>query len=200
METVSIRLIYSGLNFFNMGFESEENVTVLAPDFSAKRDMFLSCYEELSAMASKKIKSEYQALTLDTSALVHEAYMKMDKQKKDLTDKNHFLAIAAIVMRRYLVDYARQKNRQKRGGDQIQLTYGQVNQAVNTTPEEIINLNDALNKLKGLNNRYCRVVEYHFFGGYKHQEIASMLGVSIDTIRRDWRLAKAWLSNELSEA
>ncbi len=151
-------------------------------------------------MASQKIKSEYQALTLDTSALVHEAYMKMDKQKKELADKNHFLAIAAIVMRRYLVDYARQKNRQKRGGDQIQLTYGQVNQAVNTTPEEIINLNDALTKLKGLNNRHCRVVEYHFFGGYKHHEIASMLGVSIDTIRRDWRLAKAWLSNELSEA
>ncbi|MDN3202689.1 ECF-type sigma factor [Algoriphagus sediminis] len=183
-----------------MGLGREETVMIDGADFGAKRNMFLSCYEELSAMASRKIKSEYQALTLDTSALVHEAYMKMDQQKKELTDKNHFLAIAAIVMRRYLVDYARQKNRQKRGGDQIQLTYGQVDHAINTTPEEIIHLNDALTRLKGLNNRHCRVVEYHFFGGYKHHEIANMLGVSIDTIRRDWRLAKAWLSNELSQA
>lgn len=172
----------------------------MTSNFSSKRNMFLSCYDELSVMASRRLRSEYNSLTLDTSALVHEAYMKMDQQKKELTDKNHFLAIAAIVMRRYLVDYARQKSRLKRGGDQIQLTYGDVDNPIQTTPEEILNLNEALIRLKGINNRYCRVVEYHFFGGYKHHEIASMLGVSIDTIRRDWRLAKAWLSKELKQA
>ncbi|MHA7128974.1 ECF-type sigma factor [Algoriphagus namhaensis] len=173
---------------------------VSSSNFSAKRDMFLSCYDELSEMASRRLRSEYQSMTLDTSALVHEAYMKMDQHKKDTTDKNHFLAIAAIVMRRYLVDYARQKNRLKRGGDQIRLTYGELDKPIHTTPEEILNLNDALTRLKAINNRYCRVVEYHFFGGYKHQEIAQMMGLSIDTIRRDWRLAKAWLSKELKEA
>lgn len=168
------------------------------PDFNFKKNMFLSCYEELSAMASKKLHFERNAYTLDTSALVHEAYMKMDGYKKSVETRSHFLAIAAIVMRRFLVDYARQKQREKRGGDQIHLTYGSIQHAVETTPQEILNLNEALNRLKAINNRYCRVVEYHFFGGYKHEEIAGLLGVSIDTVRRDWRLAKAWLSKELS--
>lgn len=148
-------------------------------------------------MASRKLRYENNAATLDTSALVHEAYMKMEKHKNGIESKSHFLAIAAITMRRYLVDYARQKQRLKRGGDQIQLTYGAIENPVETTPEEILHLNEALNRLKALNNRYCRVVEFHFFGGYKHEEIANLLGVSIDTVRRDWRLAKAWLSKEL---
>lgn len=160
--------------------------------------MFISCYEELSAMASKKLRFEHNAATLDTSALVHEAYLKIEKHKQGVESKGHFMAIAAIVMRRFLVDYARQKQREKRGGDQIQLTYGAVQHAVDTTPQEILHLNEALKQLKAVNNRYCRVVEFHFFGGYKHQEIADILGVSIDTVRRDWRLAKAWLSNELT--
>ncbi|WP_338225759.1 ECF-type sigma factor [Algoriphagus confluentis] len=158
---------------------------------------FLRCYDELSRMARQKLRMEYQSSTLDTAALVHEAYLKMDNHEKGYVDKNHFLAIAAIVMRRFLVDYARQKKRQKRGGDQIQLTYGAANRAVMTSPEEVLQLNDALNRLKALNNRHSRVVEFHFFGGYKHEEIAEMMGVSIDTVRRDWRLAKAWLSKEL---
>jgi RNA polymerase sigma factor (TIGR02999 family) len=168
------------------------------PDYRFKKSLFISCYEELSSMASKKLRFENNADTLDTSALVHEAYMKMEKHHKEVQSKSHFLAIAAIVMRRFLVDYARQKQRLKRGGDQIQLTYGAIQQAIETTPQEILHLNDALNKLKSINNRYCRVVEFHFFGGYKHEEIAGLLGVSIDTVRRDWRLAKAWLSKELT--
>lgn len=160
--------------------------------------MFLACYDELSAMASQRLRNERSAYTLDTSALVHEAYLKMDKHEKNANSRSHFLAIAAIVMRRFLVDYARQKQRMKRGGDQIQLTYGAIENPIETTPEEIINLNEALKRLKGVNNRHCRIVEFHFFGGYKHQEIANLLGVSIDTVRRDWRLAKAWLSKELS--
>lgn len=148
-------------------------------------------------MAHQKLRFEYNSETLDTSALVHEAYLKLENHGKSFKSKSHFLAIAAIVMRRFLVDYARQKKRLKRGGDQIQLTYGAVNEAILTTPEEVLHLNEALNRLKAINNRHCRVVEYHFFGGYKHAEIAQMMGVSVDTIRRDWRLAKAWLSNEM---
>lgn len=175
------------------------NASGFVPDFRYRKSMFLACYEELSKMASQKLRFEHNAYTLDTSALVHEAYMKMEQQKNNLETKAHFLAIAAIVMRRFLVDYARQKQRQKRGGDQIQLTYGAIHSPVETTPQQILNLNEALNRLKAINNRYCRVVEYHFFGGYKHEEIAGLLGVSIDTVRRDWRLAKAWLSKELTD-
>lgn len=161
------------------------------------KNQFLACYSELSKMAHYKLKNEHNAFTLDTSSLVHEAYLKMEKQDQVTKDKNHFLAVAAIVMRRFLVDYARQKQRIKRGGDQIHLTYGAISSPVITTPEEVLNLNEALTRLKSINNRHCRVVEFHFFGGYKHEEIAAMMGVSIDTVRRDWRLAKAWLSNEL---
>ncbi|MEN2283140.1 ECF-type sigma factor [Algoriphagus sp. SE2] len=161
------------------------------------KNQFLACYSELSKIAHYKLKNEHNAFTLDTSSLVHEAYLKMEKQDQIAQDKNHFLAIAAIVMRRFLVDYARQKQRIKRGGNQILLTYGAISSPVITTPEEVLNLNEALNRLKSINHRHCRVVEFHFFGGYKHEEIAEMLGVSVDTIRRDWRLAKAWLSKEL---
>jgi len=166
--------------------------------YSHKKRMFQVCYEELSFKASHKLKYEFNALTLDTSALVHEVYMKMEKYRGEIQNKNHFLAIAAIAMRRFLVDYARQKNRVKRGGHQIKLTYGDSSeQMVTTTLEGLINLNDALNGLKKINRRYSRVVEFHFFGGYKYQEIANMLGVSVETVKRDWRLARAWLSNEL---
>lgn len=166
-------------------------------NYTRIKNQFLDCYEELSKLAHQKLRYEHNAYTLDTSALVHEAYLKMDHHENGFQDKGHFLAIAAIVMRRFLVDYARQKQRLKRGGDQIHLTYGAISNPVITTPEEVIHLNEALTRLKSINHRHCRVVEFHFFGGYKHEEIANMMGVSIDTVRRDWRLAKAWLSNEL---
>ncbi|UZD22777.1 ECF-type sigma factor [Algoriphagus halophytocola] len=169
-------------------------------DFSVKRSLFMNCYQELSSLASHKLRQEFNAPTLDTAALVHEAYLKMEQHQNDFQNKEHFMAIAAICMRRFLVDYARQKQRQKRGGNQVHLTFGEVNHKVATTPEQILNLYEALVRLKAINNRYCRVVEYHFFGGYKHEEIAGLLDVSIDTVRRDWRLAKAWLSNELKNS
>jgi RNA polymerase sigma factor (TIGR02999 family) len=124
--------------------------------------------------------------------------MFRNKQQK-FKDESHFLAIAAIVMRRILIDYARQKKRQKRGGDLMRMTYGAVAGPVETTPEEIILLDESLKRLRQMNKRQSRVVEYYFFGGYKHEEIASIMNVSIDTIRRDWRLAKAWLSNQIKK-
>ena len=102
-------------------------------------------------------------------------------------------------MRRILINYARDKKRLKRGGDMIRMTYGDVQVPVQTTPEEILSLHECLKRLKKLNKRQARVVEYHFFGGFKHQEIADHLGVSEETIRRDWRLARAWLSLEMKK-
>ncbi|MCC5930416.1 MAG: sigma-70 family RNA polymerase sigma factor [Cyclobacteriaceae bacterium] len=164
---------------------------------SSFRSEFSAYYRELYALAHQKLRFENQLNTLDTSALVHEAFLKMDSANIDFQNRDHFLAIAAIVMRRFLVDYARQKTRLKRGRDVMILSYGSIQHAVNTSPEEILELNDALIQLKKINNRFCRVVEFHFFGGYTYEEIAKMLGVSPQTVRRDWRLAKAWLSNEM---
>ena len=167
---------------------------------SALRSQFRLCYSELERMAHSKLRFENQLQTLDTSALVHEAYNKMASgQRKPFSDDHHFLAIAAIVMRRILIDYARQKKRQKRGGDKIQMTYGAVAQPLETTPEVIIQLDESLKRLRQLNKRQSRVVEYHFFGGYSHEEIAAMLKVSVETVRRDWRLARAWLSSQIKQ-
>ncbi|WP_373494707.1 ECF-type sigma factor [Aquiflexum sp.] len=165
--------------------------------YSILRSQFQNCYRELSILASNKLRFEHQAYTLDTSALVHEVFLKMDRQKNQFENKGQFMAIAAIVMRRYLVDYARQKHRIKRGGDYIQLTQSALGNVFLTTPEQVLELDESLKRLKQINPRQSRVVEYHFFGGYKHEEIAEMLEVSIDTVRRDWRLAKAWLSMEM---
>ncbi|MEX2566842.1 MAG: ECF-type sigma factor [Cyclobacteriaceae bacterium] len=161
------------------------------------RAQFQDCYQELCRLASTRLRYEHQAYTLDTSALVHEVYLKMNQQNTNFENKGQFMAIAAIVMRRYLVDYARKKQRLKRGGNYIHLTQGALGKVVVTTPEQVLELDESLKRLKHLSPRHSRVVEFYFFGGYKHEEIAQLMEVSIDTVRRDWRLAKAWLSKEI---
>ncbi|MBR9998052.1 MAG: sigma-70 family RNA polymerase sigma factor [Cyclobacteriaceae bacterium] len=161
---------------------------------------FKQYYHELSQIAHRKLRFERIDHTLDTVALVHEAYGRLYQQANShFRNSSHFLAIAAVSMRRILINYARDKKRQKRGGDLIRMSYGKANIPVQTTPEDILALHDALNKLKRLNKRQARVVEFHFFGGFKHHEIAEHLSVSEETIRRDWRLARAWLSIEMKK-
>jgi RNA polymerase sigma factor (TIGR02999 family) len=156
---------------------------------------FKKFYDELSEIAHKKLQYERANNTLDTSALVHEAFFHLNKQDgKPFLNRPQFIAVAAITMRRILVNYARQHNRLKRKAEKISLTYGQHLVAVETTTDEILALHESLKMLNDLNPRQAKVVEYYFFGGFKHEEIAEVLEVSIDTIRRDWRLAKAWLS------
>lgn len=167
---------------------------------SVLRGQFQSCYDELSRIAHNKLRYEHALHTFDTSALVHEVYDNMFRHTQNkFRNETHFLAVAAIVMRRILIDYARQKKRQKRGGELIRMTYGAVANPVETTPEEILLLDESLKRLRQLNKRQSRVVEYYFFGGYKHAEIAGIMNVSIDTVRRDWRLAKAWLSFQMKK-
>jgi len=164
------------------------------------RHHFQAYYKELKKIAHEKLRYERINHTLDTAALVHEVYGKLYKQSRNrFQNSSHFLAIAAVSMRRILINYARDKKRLKRGGDVIQMSYGKADIPIQTTPEEILLLHEALKKLKNLNRRQGKVVEYHFFGGFKHQEIAEYLGVSEETVRRDWRLARAWLSLELKK-
>ena len=159
---------------------------------------FKALYDQLSQMAHNKLYYERVNHTMDTTALVHEAYYNLSRQREKVyVNSAQFLAVAAIAMRRILVNYARQHKRLKRGADNIMLTYGNLTLPVNTTPEEILALHEALKRLRFICQRKSRIVEYHFFGGFNHQEIAESMGVSIDTVRRDWRLARAWLSREM---
>ncbi len=158
-------------------------------------------YDELRAMARRQLRGERADHTLNTTALVHEAYEKLVQQDR-MTWQNraHFLSIAALSMRRILLNYARDRAAQKRGGGVPVATFEDGMAPRTVRVEELIDLDDALDRLEALNERQSRVVTYRFFGGLTQREIAEVLGVSEPTVRRDWRLARAWLSRELRAA
>ncbi len=162
---------------------------------SGLQTCFQIFYDELSSMAHRKLCFERANHTLDTSALVHEVFFHLNKQQdKPFLNQPQFLAIASITMRRILVNYARDQKRLKRKVKKINLTCGEALQQIETTPGEILALHDALKVLKNRNERQAKIVEYSFFGGFTHQEIAEALEISVETVRRDWRVARAWLS------
>ena len=157
-------------------------------------------YEELRDLAHRKLRGERADHTLNTTALVHEAYEKLVQQDR-MTWQNraHFMGVAALSMRRILINYAHKHNAQKRGGGAPVATFedGMAPRAVHA--EELIDLDDALKRLEQLSERQEKVVTYRFFGGLTQKEIAEVLDVSVPTVRRDWRLARAWLSRELQQ-
>jgi RNA polymerase sigma factor (TIGR02999 family) len=156
-------------------------------------------YDELHSMAERQLSRERANHTLNATALVHEAYLKLiDQRHVTWQNRAHFLAIAAKAMRRILINYAEQRLAQKRGGGQHVTTFDDQLAPRETRIEELVALDRALLKLAEISERQSTVVEYCFFGGLKHEEIAEVLGVSLPTVRRDWRLARAWLSRELS--
>jgi len=163
-------------------------------------EYFSKVYAELKKIARQKLKFEQKLNTLNTTALVHEAYIKLARQnKQEFANEKHFLATASQAMRRILIDYARYQQRQKRGGEKLKITHDDDSVLIQTTADELLSLNEALKKLEKLNKRQSKVIESWFFGGFNHEEIASMLDVSIASVRRDWRLARAWLSKELNQ-
>ncbi len=155
-------------------------------------------YATLRRLADRQMAMERAGHTLTPTALVHEAYLKLvDQDKLDWQGRAHFCAVAARVMRRILIDHARRKLAGKRGGGQLQVTLAEnVGPAV-AGPETLIELDRALTRLEELSPRQRQVVELRFFGGLKHEETAAVLGVSEPTVRREWRLAQAWLQREL---
>lgn len=165
------------------------------------KEQFELFYGDLCRIARGKLRFERIDHTFDTAALVHEAYFKLSGQAAGAFENaSQFLAVATMAMRRILINYARDRKRQKRGGDLIRMTYGSGEIPVETTPDEILALHEALKALRALNHRQALVVEYHFFGGFSHPEIAASLGISVESVRRDWRLARAWLSTALRKA
>lgn len=155
-------------------------------------------YDELHRLARRQMRGESQAHTLQATALVNEAFMRLANIRLDYQDRNHFLAMAAQTMRRVLVDHARQKKSAKRGGNARKLTLDEQIVAGETERPDLIELDMALTKLADVDAGLANAVELVFFGGLTYAEAASALGVSKTRIFNDLTLAKAWLKIEMS--
>lgn len=153
-------------------------------------------YAELRRLAAARLRRERPGHTLSPTALVHEAYLRMADQVP-AAGRTHFLALSAIMMRRILVSHARAKGVQKRGGGERAVTLDEAQIGAELPLERIVVLDDLLSRLESMSERQARVVSYRVFGGLSDQEIADEIGVSAPTVRRDWRVARAWLVKEL---
>lgn len=157
-------------------------------------------YDELRRRARRYLRGERPNHTLRPTALVHEAYLRLvNLDQVDWHDRTHFFALAARQMRRILVDSARARRYQKRGGGAISVTFTEA-LAVSRSNPDLVALDDALELLTQQDERKGRVVEMRFFGGLTNEEIATVLGISTDTVTRDWQMAKLWLRRELRKA
>ena len=158
-------------------------------------------YEELRRQASRYLRKERSNHTLQTTALIHEAYLKLIDQKNvEWQNRAHFFAIAAQAMRRILVDYARERKREKRGGAAENLPLDEAFAIVSREKSvDLVALDEALNKLAKFDERQAKVVELRYFSGLSIDEAAEVLNVSNVTIRRDWNMAKAWLHQEITK-
>jgi RNA polymerase sigma-70 factor (ECF subfamily) len=162
--------------------------------------MFPVVYNELHQLAARKLRSERDGHTLSTTALVHEAWLELNKLNRiQWQNRGHFLAVAAQAMRRILVDYAVARRRQKRGGGQlvVSLDHGDALAVAQERADELVELEEALVRLQSINQRQAQVVECRFYGGMSVDETADALSVSPATVKREWALARAWLNREL---
>ena len=159
-------------------------------------------YAELHRQAHRFLKKERAGHTLQTTALVHEAYLKLVDQKSVAWEsRSHFFAIAATMMRRILIDYAKTKHRVRRGGGQSDLPLeNALTIRVSETDFDLLALDEALNRLAAKEEQLAKVVELRFFSGLDVVETAQVLGSSESTVKREWQLAKAWLHRELTKA
>ena len=170
-------------------------------DQTALENLLPLIYGELHRLAQRYMHRESPDHTLQTTALVNEAYLRLVKQKDvQWQDRAHFFAASAQSMRRILVDMARARNSQRRGGDTPHLSLDEGAVFLPERASELVALDHALTALAQLDKRKSRVVELRFFGGLNTQEIAEVLKVSDATVEREWRRAKAWLSCELNQA
>jgi RNA polymerase sigma-70 factor (ECF subfamily) len=166
-------------------------------DKEAEADLMPRVYRELHKIARAYLRRERPDHTLQATALVHEAYLRLTSQREiDWKNRAHFFGIAAQMMRRILVDYARQRGAGKRGGVHISLDEGLM--ISDDQCALVTDLDEALQRLARLNERQARVVELRFFSGLTEEEIGEVLGLSSRTVKRDWTMARAWLYGELS--
>lgn len=157
-------------------------------------------YNELRALAESYLKQERPDHTLQATALVHEAYMKLIKQEDvEWQNRAHFFGVAAQAIRRILVDHARHHQRAKRGGGRQRVQLDEDVALLDQSDLDLLALDEAMEKLAEFHERASRVVELRFFGGLSREEAAEFLGISLRTVSDDWRMARAWLRRELAE-
>ena len=182
---------------------SQADITGLLVDWGngdqSALDKLLPLVErELHRLAHSYMRRENPDHTLQTTALINETYLRLvDQRKVEWQNRAHFFGIAARIMRRILLNYARDQNRQKRGGKAIHVSLSQAMIMPAEKDRELISLNDALDRLEALDQRKSRVVELRYFGGLSVEEAAEVLKVSPITVMRDWQFAKAWLAREM---
>ena len=190
----------------DMNSASPQRVTQLLANWSQGDDAALTeltplVYEDLRRLAHYQMGRQRPDHTLQATALVNEAYLRLaDLTSPNFTNRSHFFAVAAQAMRQILVNYAKASQSQKRGGGALKV---ELDETALISPEqttEILDLNEALERLATLDSRKAHVVELKYFGGLDHDEIAEVLKISTVTVRRDWIFAKAWLHSELQDA
>lgn len=156
-------------------------------------------YDELRQAARRQLRRERGGHTLDTCALVHEAYLKLNHlDRLQWQDRSHFFAVSARVMRQVLIDHAVARAADKRGGGAAVMTLDGQEPAVEDRAQQYVELDEALQRLESVNPRQCRVVEYRYFLGLSAEETAEQLGISLATVKRDWNVARAFLHAELA--
>ena len=169
-------------------------------DPKAVSELMPVVYEELRRLARRYVRRERAPQTIQATDLVHEAYLRLAKDKKqNWTGRTHFLAIAAIAMRQILVERARARGASKRGGSQVRVTLDDALVAGTGATLDLVALDDALSALSTLDARQARIVELRFFGGLTIEETAEAVGVSPATVKRSWTIAKAWLRREMGK-
>ena len=170
-------------------------------DGSALDKLVPLVYQELRSLAQRYMRQERRGHTLQVTSLVNEAYLRLiDVNRIQWQSRAHFLAVAAQTMRRILVESARRRHRQKRGGDVVLVALDEARDVVQEKGADLVALNDALTALAAVDPRMSQVVELRFFGGLSVEETADVLNVSPETVMRDWKTAKVWLLRELSQA
>lgn len=181
-----------------------KRITALLVDWSngdqvALEQLMPLVYDELRRMAHRYMRRQHSGHTFQTTELIHEAYLKLAKHDEpDWRNRAHFFGVASKAMRHILVDYARSKQTQKRGGWQERVTLSEAPPIPGNQAKEIIALDEALEALAALDERKSRIVELKYFGGITNDEIAEVLKISIETVKRDWRFARTWLLRELN--
>lgn len=155
-------------------------------------------YDELHRIASRQMRGERDGGQLQTTALIHEAYMRLvGGGPIEIQSRGHFFAIASQQMRRVLVDAARSERAQKRGGPALKISLEAVNIGTGSRSEDLLALDEALRELERIDPRAAKVVELRYFGGYTDKEVVDTLGVALSTVRRDWEFARSWLFDKM---
>ena len=177
-----------------------------AGDKEAVNQLLPMVYDEMRKIAHQKLKFERRGHTLDTTALVHEAYFKLiDHDKVEWQSRAHSLGVAAMAMKRILINYAKRRSAIKRGANfskaelEMDSIEGNMKNMSKDMAEEILALENALNRMKEFNERGSKVIDYHFFGGLTWKEISEVMGIAPVTVRRTWYASRLWLRREMDD-